>query len=237
MKKTTSVLLSASLLLALTMVGHSWAAVCPPRVLTRLGKALKADADAVIDYWKRVPSGSEVERGLVVAFEKLDDLAAHRVNGILQVFPQPEVHFERIARLKEVPGLDKEIADLGRGLENVNNAKGAAAELRYATDVLSPSEIARFQPEIPGGVPDILDGAGNLHEIKYREWTLPEFLVRRDLEDILTQATNAQQFAAANGKVYTLAFEIPPPPIYKAVFDEIFAEFRSRPGVVIVEGF
>lgn len=222
------------IILVFTLAGNAGAA-CPPRVLTRLGKAAASERDAIVRYWKTVASGSEVEQGLIVALEKTGEQGTTKLNGILAVFPEPRPHLERIARLKDKPRIEKEISDLGGGLSSINDVKGAAAELRYADEVIGPANVAEFQVAIPGGVPDIVDAIGNFHEVKFRAWDIPEPIVRFDLQRISGQALNAADHAATLGKHYSLAFEVPVPPEFRGIFDEVFAELKARPNVTIVD--
>lgn len=208
---------------------------CVALVVAKLGKAAPADADAVVRLATTIERGSIAHNGLFAALSIGKERGPSLVRNVLEIFPNGRPQFERLARVRDVPKVEKELAALGSGV--ANQAKGAASEIRYTTDVLGPENAAQFQVEIPGGAPDVLDKLGNIHEVKYREWTLPEFLIEDDLREILRQADNARGFAAAQGKAYTLAFEVPVPPAYQALFDSIFAEFRARPNVTIINGF
>jgi hypothetical protein len=220
------------------LVDVSWAA-CPPRILTRLGTVPPVYRDRLVDYWKRVPSRSDVEKGMVAALDLSGTRGAEYVSGIIEVFIKTsEQQFERIARLKDVGHLDEQIAALGSRLEE--RVWGVNAELRFADERIGASNVKTFQERIPASSrPDITDSAGNLYEIKYRSWTkdTPESAIRADLADILEQSTIQQEFAASQGKMFTLAFEVPIPSKYDELFDEMFYDLMSRGNVAVVNGF
>jgi hypothetical protein len=210
---------------------------CVALVVARLGRATPGDADAVVRFAATIDRGSLAHDGLFAALSIGGDEGPSLVRNVLEVFPNGRPQFERLARVRDVPNVEKELAALGSGA--ANQAKGAASEIRYATDVLGPENVGQFQLEIPGGEPDVLDKLGNLHEVKYREWTsdTPPFLMASDLDGILQQADIAQRYAAATGKAYTLAFEVPVPSDYQQLFQTIFSEFMGRPNVFIKNGF
>lgn len=221
-----------------TLVDVSWAA-CPPRILTRLGTEPPVYRDRIVNYWKGVPARSDVEKGMVVALNLSGARGAEHVSGIIEVFIETsEQQFERIARLKDVEHLDEQIGALGSRLEE--RVWGVNAELRFADERIGASNVKAFQERIPAASrPDITDSSGNLYEIKYRSWTndTPESAIRADLTDILAQSTIQQEFAAAQGRMFTLALEVPVPSKYDELFDEIFFDLMSRGNVAVVNGF
>lgn len=224
--------------LALALASQSWA-VCPPRVLTRLGKEPAVYRDRIISYWKTVPARSDVERGMLVTLSQGGNRGAEFASGIIEVFVRTSgEQFERVARLKDVGNLDKQIAALGS--REWNRVTGVSAELRFADERIGAANVRSFQdPPIIGSVPDILDNAGNLYEIKYRSWTDdvdPEDMAT-DLREILRQADIQQRYAASQGKTFTLAFEVPVPPAHQALFDTLFDELMGRGNVVVWNGF
>jgi hypothetical protein len=221
-----------------SLVDVSWAA-CPPRILTRLGKEPAVYRDRIVNYWKGVPAGSDVEKGMVVALNLSGERGAEHVSGIIEVFIRTsEQQFERIARLKNAQHLDEQVSALGSRLEE--RVWGVNAELRFADERIGASNVKAFQERIPAtSRPDITDTSGNLYEIKFRSWTndTPENAIRADLADILEQSTIQQEFAASQGRMFTLALEVPVPSKYDELFAEMFYDLMSRGNVAVVNGF
>jgi hypothetical protein len=237
-------LIRLGLILALAFTARDAVAgpSCAQRVARYFGKAVTADADVIGKFALKVTDGSVAEEGLLYALDFVtreagEAAATRQVANILRTFPLSPTPFEWISKLREKPGLAKQIADLANR-ESATIFKGAASELRYAADVLGPTNVGSFQLRIPGGRPDIVDAAGGIHECKFRDWDqMPPFLVVNDLDSILMQADIAQRYAASIGKPYTLAFEVPLPGTYSGQFNTIFGQFLQRPGVTFVNGF
>ncbi len=231
-----------AIVIALAVVGASGEASgqCPPRILTRLGQSQAQHRDLILSYWKHVPPGSEIEEGIIVAFEAAGDRGPEYVSGIIEVLSQSSEHFRRLATLRSAAGLSDEIAAMGSRI--YERVVAAAGEVRFAADRLGADSVESFQFVIPGSptsIPDIRTKLGDLYEIKFRSWTdaWPAQTVEANLEDVLAQVDIQQRFALSEGRQFTLAFEVPIPEGHRALFETVFAEFLTRPNVTVVNGF
>jgi hypothetical protein len=237
MTRRVSVLL-ASLLLFLLPRSVSSGPDCVAAVVARLGKATPADADAVLGFASRIPDGAPAAEGLFAALEVRRTDGARRVLQILEYFPgsSGEAVFTQISRVGhvgEAGGLGKLVVNLGKSRDD---ARSAASVLRFATNRIDPARVAHFEFDVPGGVVDLVDDAGNFFEFKTLDLDgYPEFLARKEFESIRDQGLIFH--GAVGSETLTLVFENPIPSRWTALFDEILQPLTDQPNVNVIDGF
>ena len=213
----------------------------PPNVLYDLAKpsVLPAHRNIIKNYWKQIPAGSQLEEGVMTALTLGGRNGPEHVSGIIEVFYQTsQQQFERLARLKHAGNLDQQVAALGS--RTWNRVVGVNAELRFADERIGAANVKSFQaPPGDDTIPDILDNAGNLYEIKYRTWSngMPQNVIRERFAEILRQAEIQQALAASQGKMFTLVLEQPIPPSHLDLFEGMFYDLMNKGNVAIIDGF
>lgn len=175
---------------------------------------------------------------MILVLEKGGNRGAEFLSGIIETFPDSaQDQLRRLDALKNATGVEDQINALGSRL--YERVVGASAEVRFAAERVGGGNVRTFHFAIPGSEPDIVDAIGNLYEVKFRSWTdsWSAGTMEDVLEDIFSQVDIQQRYAAAAGKQFTLALEVPIPATHRALFDAIFGEFSSRGNVVIINGF
>jgi hypothetical protein len=206
-----------------------------------MGRAAPQDFDAVVGFAAGIERGSPAADGLLAALDSRKTVGdgALRARQILEFFPDSAKgvfeQLSKIAHVGEQGGLGRFVVKLG---QSQTDAQGAAAVLRYVTTRMNPSQVVQLEVTISGKIVDVIDDSGNLLEFKSLNLeTYPEFLARREFEDIRDQGFVFQEFAASQGKTLTLVMENQVPAQWQGLFTDIVGPLLARPGVSFVDGF
>lgn len=234
------------LLALLSWSSTALAADCVAVVVSRLGSAAQADADAVLRFAATVDRGSPIGNGLLAALDARPADGAQRVRQILGLFDEAaaRVQFDRLSQVAHV-GRDGGLGDVVVNLaKSEPSARGAEAVLEWATVRMSPNDVARFEFAVPGStrVADLADRAGNLLEFKNLRWeSYNAFTVRQEFADALTQTKEFILFAQGNGTTASLIFKQPIPDAFRAIYDDmaqqILGDLANSPAFRVIEGF
>lgn len=158
------------------------------------------------------------------------------MSGIIEFFGSAaEGVFSQLGKVKHARRLDLFVANMAG---SPATAQGGAATLRYVTTRIDPSTVAEFEFRTGVHVADALDAGGNLLEVKSLNFAnVNDFVVRKEYTDILEQVTAFRDYAASQGKIVTLVFEVQVEASHRTIFDEILGELVAHPSVRFVDGF
>lgn len=209
----------------------------------RGGTAAQSDVDAINRFGQALDPASDAGKGFVssVSSRQAQKDGVSTASQILGNFPSTEFaktpsqifsDLEPFAQKTNFSDLVKQIGGTAR-----NQRVGGMATLDYAKNVVGADSVAQFELELDGVVPDILDTAGNLHEVKYRDYSnLPPPFIQSDLDAIHTQAQKAFG-QLGSGNTLTVAFKLPLSSDNLALFNQTFQDLLASPNFKLINGF
>ena len=242
MRSHTRTVISVLLACCLAVIPLAAANECLALMSAKVIKDLGPRAADVLQL--AATDGTEINRGLAAVFSACkhpaDDGGLH-VRKIFDLLGTDDAiaYIEPLKKLKNKPGLEIVVRDLGAGDTTTVGAQGV---IRYTTNGgIDPSDIEHLEFPVPGTTrrADVLDKLGNVHDVKNLDFaTYNEITLRFALTGYLPQLLDYERYATEAGKKVIIAFPQALPPTVpggedlQAVFDLILKDMADR-GVVI----